>query len=420
LVFITGLVDDLVGLKPWQKLSGQVVAAVLAVSLGARITLFQGVEVSQWITIPLSVLWLIGCTNAFNLIDGLDGLASGVGLFATITTLLAAILQGNLGLAMAVVPLTGCLLAFLRYNFSPASIFLGDSGSLTIGFLLGCFGLIWSQKSATLLGMVAPLMALSLPLIDVCLSIGRRYLRSEPIFKGDRGHIHHMVLAMGFKPRDAALVLYGVCGIAALLSLLQSVGSYQFRGLTIILFCSLSWFGINRLGYVEFSAARRMFTQRTVLRVLQDEIYLITLKKSLTTADTVAACWQAVRKCCNDLGFASVEMCLDNETFDEVFGNNSQDASWHMTLTLGNRGHMKMARFVDSATPGCMMSVLHCLQETLRNKRLRVPDADAASMAAAGSGATYSVRNLSGAEGRPAAVTSEFQSASYKSLHGDY
>src|SRR5439155_4898452 len=100
-----------------------------------------------WPSVALTVLWLIGCANAFNLIDGVDGLASGVGLFATVTTLIAGMLQGNIGLVLATAPLAGALLGFLRYNFSPASIFLGDCGSLFVGFLLGCYGVIWSQKS---------------------------------------------------------------------------------------------------------------------------------------------------------------------------------------------------------------------------------------------------------------------------------
>ena len=145
LIFVVGLIDDIVGLQPWQKLIGQFAGALLAVSLGARVSTLHGLPASLWITVPFSLIWLIGCTNAVNLIDGLDGLASGVGLFATLATLIAALISGNMGLAMATIPLAGCLLAFLRFNFSPASIFLGDCGSLTIGFMLGCFGLIWSQ-----------------------------------------------------------------------------------------------------------------------------------------------------------------------------------------------------------------------------------------------------------------------------------
>src|SRR5947208_12565007 len=126
---------------------------------------------------------------------GGDGLAAGLGLFATLTMAIAALLHGNLTLAIATAPLAGALLGFLRYNFNPASIFLGDSGSLLVGFLLGCYGVLWTQKSATLLGMAAPLMALSIPLLDTALAIVRRFLRHQPIFGADRGHIHHKLLA---------------------------------------------------------------------------------------------------------------------------------------------------------------------------------------------------------------------------------
>ncbi len=369
-VFLTGLIDDLIGLKPWQKLSGQAVAAAVAVALGARLTISHGGAESAWITLPLSFLWLIGCTNAVNLIDGLDGLASGVGLFATGVTLIAAILQGNTGLAMATAPLVGCLLAFLRYNFAPASVFLGDSGSLTIGFLLGCFGLIWSQHSGSLLGMAAPLMALALPLLDVSLSISRRFMRSRPIFGADRGHIHHMVLALGFKPRDAALVLYGFCGIAAFLALLLNVdGLRNLRPLTILVFCSLVFAGVNCLGYVEFSAARRtMFSKKRMLRAIQEDIYLQELERTLVAAETVRQCWNVVRGACTDLRFGSVVMYLQGESFEEVLMPHAGEVSWEMTLSLGRRGHLSLTRVTESAAPALMMSALHLLQEGLRSK----------------------------------------------------
>jgi UDP-GlcNAc:undecaprenyl-phosphate/decaprenyl-phosphate GlcNAc-1-phosphate transferase len=162
LIFLVGIIDDIRGLSPASKLAGQWAAGALAVWAGLHISVF-GHQLAPWLNAPLTILWLIACSNAFNLIDGVDGLASGVGLFATITPLIAALIGNNLPLAMVTVPLAGALLGFLRYNFNPASIFLGDSGSLFIGFLLGCFGILWSQKSATLLGMVAPMMALSIP-----------------------------------------------------------------------------------------------------------------------------------------------------------------------------------------------------------------------------------------------------------------
>ena len=366
IIFVTGLLDDLLTLRPWQKLGGQFVAAGIAVTLGARISPSIEHANSSWITVPLSLLWLIGCTNAVNLIDGLDGLATGVGLFATLTTLIVAIIQGNLGLAMATAPLAGCLLAFLRYNFSPASIFLGDSGSLTIGFMLGCFSLIWSQHTGTLLGMAAPLMALALPLIDVGLSIGRRLVRNKPIFQGDRGHIHHMVLARGFKPRGAALILYGVSALGAFLALLQSFTSYQFRGLILLVFCVLAWTGINYLGYVELSAARKTLTHRMVLRVLKEEIYMQELTRALAATYSIEDCWQVIRGVCHDLSFASVQMLLQDESYEAIFINRLNDHSWRLTVTLGKKGHLILTRAQDSNSPRHMMLVLDQLQQTIK------------------------------------------------------
>ena len=367
-IFLTGLVDDIFGLKPKQKLAGQFAAAALAVTLGARLTIAHGIFSSPWISIPLSLVWLIGCSNALNLIDGLDGLASGVGLFAVITTLLAAILHGNMGLAMATVPLCGCLLAFLRYNFSPASVFLGDCGSLTVGFMLGCFGLIWSQNSGTFLGMAAPLMALALPLADVTLSIGRRFLRNAPIFRGDRGHIHHMVLARGFKPRDTALILYAVCGVAAFLSLLQSFASYQLRGLTIVVFCSLLFAGINYLGYVELSAARRTLSRKMILRIVKEEIYLQELETALTSASTADECWDVVRNACSDMHFASVQMYLQGESFEENFILRETEPSWKMNLVIGRNSYLALTRVFEKRPPKLMTPVLDLLQGAIQEK----------------------------------------------------
>ncbi|MDQ2711842.1 MAG: undecaprenyl/decaprenyl-phosphate alpha-N-acetylglucosaminyl 1-phosphate transferase [Acidobacteriota bacterium] len=374
LVFFTGLIDDLITLRPWQKLSGQIIAATWAVAAGARIHVLEGYPYAEWITVPLSIVWLVGCTNAFNLIDGLDGLASGIGLFATLTTLLAALLQGNWGLAMATVPLVGCLLGFLRYNFNPASIFLGDSGSLSIGFILGCFGVIWSQKSATLLGMVAPAMALALPLLDVGLSIGRRFLRNQPIFQPDRGHIHHRLLALGFEPRGAAIVLYVACGLAAALSLLQSSLSYHVGGLIIILFCAFTWLGIKRLGYIEFSTARRVLATGGVLRLVQHEIYLSHFRESLLNARTRRECWTTIRDACKHLHFASVELTLESETFQEIINPAVAETAWLFTMSFGNKGNVSLRRSMGSESQSLLNSFFQILQDSVGVKTY-LPDA---------------------------------------------
>ncbi len=381
LIFFVGIADDLFGMKAAHKLLGQIAAAVWAVGMGVRIPSLNGHPGADWIMWPLSVLWLVGCTNAFNLIDGMDGLASGVGLFATLTTLLAAILQGNWGLAMATVPLAGCLLAFLRYNFNPASIFLGDSGSLTIGFLLGCFGVIWSQKSATLLGMVAPLMAFSLPLLDVCLAVGRRFLRNQPIFQPDRGHIHHRLLGRGLHPRAVALILYAVCGIAAILSLLQSSLSFHLGGLIIILFCSLSILGIRRLDYVEFRTAGQILRQGKILQMMQGEIHLQNFRTAMSEARSLDDCWATIRKACEEMDFCSVRMTVYGQSFGETFRLPIDDPTWQIRVRLKNDGQIVLTRSDESISPA-LTGFLKILQETMADTKRFTPEVTIADVSA--------------------------------------
>ena len=369
LVFLTGLVDDIFCLKPLHKLAGQVVAAILAVSLGARMSIGNA---PIWVSVVLSVVWLIGCTNAVNLIDGMDGLATGVGLLATTTTLLVAIISHNMGLAMATMPLAGCLLAFLRYNFAPASVFLGDCGSLTIGFILGCFGLIWSRQSGTMLGMAAPLMALALPLIDVTLAIGRRFLRSVPILKGDRSHIHHMLLGLGFTTRSAALLLYGVCGLFAAFALFESFGGTGVGWPLLFLFCLLVLIGVSRLRYIEFSAAWRTLSHKMMLRAVQEEIYVRDLAKTLAGVETPEECWQVIRVVAMDFDFAWVFLQLDGQRFEEAFTPGYGISLCTIDLSLGERGSLVLTRVAQTSRPSFTMSVLHHLQVSIMDKQAQM------------------------------------------------
>ena len=181
-IFGTGLVDDIVGVRPWKKLSAEVVAAGLAWFGGVHISGIAGYNTIGILGFAGTVLWIVACTNAINLIDGVDGLAAGICLFASLTMLIAASINHNFPLALAVVSMVGALIGFLRYNLNPASIFLGDSGSLTLGFLLGCYAAVWGEKSSTVLGMTATLLVLAVPLLDVGLAIVRRFLRGQPIF----------------------------------------------------------------------------------------------------------------------------------------------------------------------------------------------------------------------------------------------
>lgn len=336
-VFMTGVLDDMIGLSARQKLLGIGGAAVLAYAVGIRVDihLFHGLPDWHWLGFVITVLWLVGCANAFNLIDGMDGLAAGVGLVSTITILLAALTQSNLPLVLATLPLAGCLLGFLRYNFNPASVFLGDSGSLLIGFLLGCYGALWSEKSVTLLALTAPLLAVSIPLLDVILSILRRYLRNRPIFEPDRGHIHHKLLDRGFTTKRAVLTIYAFCGLVAVLSLLMSAVHNRYSALIVILFCGAAWFGIRHLDYTEFATAGRMFLGGKFRRIIDAETRLLNFESSLAKAADVNECWNRIRIGSGEFGFQGTRMSIQGSVFEDVSGKNSHPL-WQLRIPLAD------------------------------------------------------------------------------------
>lgn len=362
-----GMLDDLFNLRPWVKLAGQVGAASLACVSGVRILSIGGAPTDAWWNVPLTILWLLACMNAFNLVDGLDGLAAGLGLFATLTVFTAAILQHNMVLAVATFPLAGALLAFLCYNFNPATVFLGDSGSLLIGFLLGCYAAIWSNKSATLFGMTAPLMALSIPLLDAILAIVRRFLRHQPIFEADRGHIHHRLLDRGLTPRRVVLVLYAFCGLAAAFSLVQFV-MHSFATAIIVLFCLIVLLGVQYLGYAEFDLAGRLLFGGEFQRTVSAQLDLRNLTTALSIAATPAECWEIIREACAKFGFHEVRLRLGGEVFAYA-GDDSEVPSWTARVPLANGDSLVLSRpFASGVLPMAVAPFVDALRQTLVEK----------------------------------------------------
>jgi len=379
LVFITGLLDDRRSLSPKLKFTSHAIAALFAFAGGLHVRTLHhhgGLLRDWWWSLPVTVFWLVLCTNAFNLIDGMDGLSSGLGLFATLTLICAALLQHNFPLLLAIVPLAGALLGFLYFNFNPASIFLGDCGSYMIGFLLGCFGLIWSQKSATLLGLAVPMMAFSVPLLDVGLTVVRRFLRGQPIFTADRLHLHHRLLDRGLTPRRAALVLYGAGALAAGLSLLSALSHGQYAGLILVLLCGAAWLCIQSLGYTEIDTAGRMIFHlagqvvfhQAFRRVLKSQLILRAARHSLSTAETPALCWEVLRATARDLGFCSAMLTLNGVVFFESFQEGEPHSVWTMNIPLEGAGRMQLAIRLDQKMPH---DALGPFIEAFRGKVLR-------------------------------------------------
>jgi UDP-GlcNAc:undecaprenyl-phosphate/decaprenyl-phosphate GlcNAc-1-phosphate transferase len=349
IIFLTGLLDDVFNLKPLQKLAGQILGGLAACAAGVRIAEVIGYPLGGVWSWVVTVLWLLLCTNAFNLIDGIDGLAAGLGLFATTTVMIAALSQGNIPLALAGAPLAGALLAFLRYNFNPASIFLGDSGSLSIGFLLGCFGIIWSHKSATVFGLAAPLMALAIPLFDTSFTVLRRYLGQRPIFGADRGHVHHLLLDRGMTPRAAVLLLYGAAAIAAVLSLLQNFFNHSFGLAIMVVFCFLGVTGVHFLRFAELEVVREALAQGAFRRILASRLQLRTFRKSLALAKTETAQWDAIRSYARDSGFAHVSLVVSNRVLEERLRPFSGDPAWKLDIAVSDSISLRLAADPGSA-----------------------------------------------------------------------
>ena len=261
-IFLIGLLDDFFTFRPLVKLAGEVLAAVLVFAAGLRVESVAHVTLPIWLSFPITLFWLLLTTNALNLIDGLDGLCTGIGLMSTLALFSAAVLHNNNALAAVTLPLAGALVGFLCFNFNPATVFLGDSGALLIGFLLGCYSILWTEKSTTVLGLLVPLLGLSIPLLDVLLSIVRRFLQNKPIFTADRGHIHHRLLDRGLKPLQAVLILYGFAALIAgcgILLVEPRFGRYQ--GVCVLAICTLIGIGIRQLRYSEFALLRRWLSK---------------------------------------------------------------------------------------------------------------------------------------------------------------
>ncbi len=331
-IFGIGLVDDIWELPAVFKLLGQVVAASLAWRSGVHLTTVGGHHLPV-LSFVLTTVWIVGCSNAMNLIDGMDGLATGAGLFAVVTTLLAALLHINICLAFATIPLAGALLGFLRYNFSPASIFLGDCGSLTLGFLLGCYGVLWSEKSTTILSMIAPLMTLFVPLLDVALAIVRRFLSGKPIFGADRRHIHHRLLSQGLPPRRVVIILYGFCGLASIAGLALTVPDVHYRGIVVGIVIVTAWLGIRGLAYLEFSILGKALFRGEFQRWFLAQLNLVEFEKKLMASKSLEETWNVLCRESAAFGISGIEMQVDSETWLK-----RAVTCWHVRVDFPGRG----------------------------------------------------------------------------------
>ena len=307
LIFGVGLLDDFRDLRARTKLGAQIIAAVLLYCSGLRVTylgaIFGTSALGPFLALLLTVTWVVAITNAFNLIDGLDGLAAGSALFSTLVVFVVSIFQHNPAVAILAAVLAGSILGFLRYNFNPASIFLGDSGSLYIGFMLSAVALAGSQKSSTIVAIAIPVVSFGLPILDVTVAILRRFLRGSPLFEADAEHIHHKLLKRGWSHRDAVLILYGVSALFGLLSLLLYPSGDSIALVLVVIGFGV-FFGLQQLRYHEFNELHRV-AQRTVnqKRVIANNIAIRRAAEALESCRTFTEICAVVMEHLEPIGF---------------------------------------------------------------------------------------------------------------------
>lgn len=251
-IAIVGIVDDFKSLPAKVKLFGQIIAASVLVLFDVRIDFISGpygdLIYLEYLAIPVTLFWVVGLTNTVNLIDGLDGLAAGVSTIAAITILLVALQQGFVLIAVLTAALAGSALGFLQYNFNPAKIFMGDTGSMFLGFMLAGISVIGAVKSAATVALFVPIFALGLPILDTMFAIIRRYIGGNPIFKPDRGHLHHRLLDLGFTQRQAVLLMYVISGVLGLSAIaLTEVSTTIAILIVLVVFCAVA-IGAKKLG----------------------------------------------------------------------------------------------------------------------------------------------------------------------------
>lgn len=268
IIFALGLYDDIRGVGPYAKFAIEAAAACLLYAGGIgvqRLDLYSAGHALRTLTaLPLTIIWVLLITNAFNLIDGLDGLAAGSAFFSTIVLFVMSLLVPHSAVAMLTIVLAGVILGFLPYNFYPASIFLGDSGSLFIGFLLATLALAGSEKAPIMIAVAIPVLSFGLPILDVALAVSRRFLRGRPLFSADADHIHHKLLKRGLSQRNAVVTLYAVTASFAFLSLVVLHDATMIALVLAVIGLGIA-VGVQYLGYEEFTELRR-FLQRAALR----------------------------------------------------------------------------------------------------------------------------------------------------------
>lgn len=333
-----GVWDDLRGADARKKFAVQFSVGALVYAAGYRVELLsnplEGGSVDLgMLSLPITLLWVAGVINALNLIDGLDGLAGGVALFVLGTLFALGYLQDRVLVMLFCAALGGATLGFLFYNFNPATIFMGDTGSLFLGFVISVMSIQGSQKSSTAVAVAIPLLALGLPLADTALAMFRRILRGRNPFSADREHIHHKLLDMGLTHRQAVLVLYGACLLLAGAALTMTFLNSAEASALLVAVGLVAVAVFHRMGYLQLQTLRHEVTVgRATTRALRDKRERVRLiLEARETPYCAPEFLQGLTAAANVVGFSEVRLTLRAPVLglesDHVMGANLRNAA---------------------------------------------------------------------------------------------
>ena len=255
-----GIWDDICNIPAKVKLVGQIVAACIPIAFGIQIEWLTNpfgtlIVLPELVAIPVTIFWIIGFTNTVNLIDGLDGLAAGVSFIASVSMFLLAYTMNQYLPAMIIVAMAGAALGFLQYNFNPAKIFMGDTGSMLLGYTMAVAAVLGLVKTAATIALVVPLIALGLPILDTLFAIIRRKMSGVPIFQPVYGHMHHRLLALGMSQKQAVLIMYFVSIVLGIVALFVANVSYQTGIATVLVVLAVIIYTAKRLGILQKTTA---------------------------------------------------------------------------------------------------------------------------------------------------------------------
>jgi UDP-GlcNAc:undecaprenyl-phosphate GlcNAc-1-phosphate transferase len=319
-IALLGLYDDLRGANAWKKFLFQFAVAGFMFRMGFRFDLLAnpfGEPISLgWASLPFTLFWIVGVINAMNLIDGLDGLAGGVALVAVITIFLVSLQRGHPLMMLFSSALAGSIVGFLFYNFNPASIFMGDTGSMFLGFVLATTAIQTNQKASTAVAVLIPAIALGLPIMDTLLAIGRRAIRGRPLFQADKEHIHHKLMARGLTHRQAVLVLYGFCILLGTAALVLTYANSGQAALLLIVLGLVAFVFMRSLGYVRFDQMPASAADRKRNRAVRAA--LLPLGRRLRQLRTPDEMWPLIIEAATVLGAVTVDLRTDLGTAPEA------------------------------------------------------------------------------------------------------